>query len=409
MGQYTYSARARNGNALRGIVEADNINDAADRLLRQGVIPLDIAEHKNIAQPFANFSGKLTARRVTLVDLMFFTRQMRTLLRAGVPIGDALTSLYTSSSNPDFGKVLRELHNQLQSGKTLSQALKLQPRVFTNIYANLIEVGESTGKLPEVFEALGGYLQQEKEIRERITSAVRYPIMVLAMIFVAFIIVNIFVIPVFANMFAKFNAKLPLATRFLIETSRLSKAYWWLWGLLLYAGVRWLRRFLSSTKGRRWWDEKKLKLPIMGNIFLHGALARFAKAFALTIGAGVPMSTGINIIARTVDNAYITEKLMQMRNEIETGKSLSQGIKNTNLFPPLVLQMVTVGEQTGQFEQLIGEVADYYGSELDQSLKALGASIEPILLVIIGIFVMILMMGIFLPLWEMVNAAQGRG
>ncbi|MEK6747803.1 MAG: type II secretion system F family protein [Pseudomonadota bacterium] len=409
MTQFSYSGRARNGSAVRGNIDAENLGDAADRLMRQGIIPIGIQEQKNSPQSFGNISFDLTKKRVSLTDLMFFTRQMRTMMRAGVPLNDALTSLYSSISNPQFGIVLKDIHAQLQAGKTLSQAIKSQGKTFTTIYTNLVEVGETTGKLPEVFAALGSYLQQEKEIRERIASAVRYPVTVLAMVFVAFIIVNIFVIPAFAGMFAKFNAKLPLATRILIETSRLSKAYWWLWGLLLYVGYKWMHNFINTPKGMRWWDEKKLKLPIIGNIFMHGALARFSKAFALTIGAGVPMSSGLNIVARTVDNAYISEKLMLMKNEIESGKSLSQGIKNTGLFPPLVIQMITVGEQTGQFEQLIGEVSEYYGSEMDQSLKALGASIEPILLVVIGIFVMILMMGIFLPLWGMVNAAQGRG
>jgi MSHA biogenesis protein MshG len=273
----------------------------------------------------------------------------------------------------------------------------------------MIRVGEMTGKLTEVFLRLTEHMEFERDVRERIKQALRYPSFVMIAMAVAITILNIFVIPVFAKVFAGFNTELPLITRGLLGFSAWMIAWW----PLLLAGVIgaavMLRGYLRTPEGRYRWDSRKLKLPIVGEIILKATLARFARSFALASQAGVPLVQGLTVVAQTVDNAYIGSRIEQMRDGIERGESISRCAAATGVFTPVVLQMINVGEETGELDNLLFEIADMYERDTDYAIKGLSASIEPILLAVIGALVLLLALGVFLPLWNMGQAAMGKG
>jgi MSHA biogenesis protein MshG len=273
----------------------------------------------------------------------------------------------------------------------------------------MIKVGEMTGRLTEVFLRLNEHMEFERDVRERIKQAMRYPMFVMIAMAVAVVILNIFVIPVFAKVFAGFNAELPIITRGLLAFSAWMLAWW----PLLIAGVIGAvvmgRAYLRTPNGRYRWDTRKLKLPIVGEIVLKATLARFARSFALSSQSGVPLVQALTVVAQTVDNAFIGSRIEQMRDGIERGESISRCAQASGVFTPVVLQMISVGEETGELDNLLFEIADMYERETDYNIKGLSAAIEPILLAVIGVLVLLLALGVFLPLWNLGGAAMGKG
>jgi len=272
----------------------------------------------------------------------------------------------------------------------------------------MIRVGEMTGKITDVFLRLNEHMEFERDVRERIKQALRYPMFVMIAMAIAVVILNIFVIPVFAKVFAGFNTELPLITRGLLGFSQWMLAWW---PLLIAGGVglgMLLRGYLRTPVGRYKWDSLKLKLPIVGEIILKATLARFARSFALSSQSGVPLVQALTVVAQTVDNAFIGGRIEQMRDGIERGESISRCAAATNVFTPVVLQMISVGEETGELDNLLFEIASMYERETDYNIKGLSAAIEPILLAIVGVLVLLLALGVFLPLWNLGGAAMGK-
>jgi MSHA biogenesis protein MshG len=270
----------------------------------------------------------------------------------------------------------------------------------------MVRVGEETGRLDEAFKRITDYLELEKETRQRIKAAIRYPVFVFIAIGIAIGVINIFVIPVFADLFAKSNVPLPWQTRLLMATSNFFVAWWpVILGGLLGAAFG-FRGYINTEKGRYWWDKNKLKIPIVGGILHRATLGRFARAFSMALTSGVPLVQAMTVVARSVDNEYIAEHILNMRNGIERGESLTRTATITNQFTPLVLQMLSVGEETGEVDNLLVEVADFYEREVDYDIKNLSASIEPILIIAVGIMVLILALGVFLPMWDLSTAIR---
>ena len=342
-------------------------------------------------------------------DILIFSRQMHTLQRAGVPILRALSSLQASATKASLGAMLADLRANLEQGHELGTAMKRHTEAFNGFYVAMVRVGEMSGRLTEVFDRLAKHIEFELDVRSRIKQALRYPTMVLIAIFIAMMVINLFVIPTFATVFAQFKAELPPVTRLLMAISKFTVDAW---PLLLAAGVGvwWgVRAWLATAPGRLMWDGFKLKLPIAGPIVLKGTLSRFARSFAIASRSGVPISRAMSVVAQTVDNAYIARRIEQMREGVERGESVSRCAAAAGIFTPVVLQMIAVGEETGDLDSLMLEVADMYERETDYAIKGLAASIEPLLLTVIGAMVLVLALGIFLPLWNLGGAAQGRG
>jgi MSHA biogenesis protein MshG len=334
---------------------------------------------------------------------------MYTLNKAGVPILRAFAGLQASAVKPAMVEMLKDIRSSLDQGRELSAALARHMDRFGAFYISMIKVGEMTGRLTEVFQRLTEHMEFERDVRERIRQAMRYPSFVIIAMAVAIVILNIFVIPVFAKVFAGFHAELPLITRGLLGFSGWMLKWWPLLIALLVASVAGVRAYLRTPQGRYRWDARKLKLPIVGDIVQKATLARFARSFALSSQSGVPLVQALTVVAQTVDNAYIGSRIEQMRDGIERGESISRCATATGVFTPVVLQMINVGEETGELDSLLFEIADMYERDTDYAIKGLSAAIEPILLAVIAVLVLLLALGVFLPLWNMGQAAMGRG
>ena len=409
MATFAYRGRNTAGALIDGNIDAATASAAANRLADDGIIPLSIEEQKTEAPGSTGALQRLFKQKVDLPDLIMFSRQMYTLSRTGVPILRAFVSLADSASNPELAKILRIVGDDLASGQNLATAMSRHEEVFTPFYVSMVHVGENTGRLDEVFLQLANHLERELETRKRIAQAFRYPTFVLIAIGVAITIINLMVIPAFAKIFASFHAQLPWATRVLLGTSNFFVNYWPLLAVLIIGGGFGWRRYLQTEKGRRFWDGKKLRIIIIGDIVHRALLGRFARAFATMLRAGVPLTNALNVVSRVVDNTFVGEKIRGMSTGIERGESITRNAAATNMFSPLVLQMLAVGEETGAIDELLDEVADFYDREVDYDLKRLSDRIEPLMIVFVGVLVLILALGVFLPMWDMASAARGGG
>ncbi len=410
MATYDWRGRNNRGEAVEGQLEAMTEGGVADQLKTIGIVPVYIALAKAVTEEKTDdWWAKLNRKPVVDEDLMIFSRQMYTLNKAGVPILRAFSGLQASATKPAMVDLLKDIRSSLDQGRELSAAMGRHQNLFGGFYISMIRVGEMTGRLTEVFLRLNEHMEFERDVRERIKQATRYPIFVMIAMAIAVIILNIFVIPVFAKVFAGFNAQLPLITRGLLGFS----AWMIKWWPLLIAGgigaaIAW-RAYLRTPEGRYWWDARKLKLPIIGEIILKATLARFARSFALSSQSGVPLVQALTVVAQTVDNAFIGSRIEQMRDGIERGESISRCAAATGVFTPVVLQMINVGEETGELDNLLFEIAGMYERETDYNIKGLSSAIEPILLAVIGVLVLLLALGVFLPLWNLGQAATGKG
>ncbi|MFV3350819.1 type II secretion system F family protein [Aeromonas veronii] len=406
MANFAYKGRDSQGNATSGVVEAANEMAAAEQLMRRGVMPTELKPGK--AKSAAIDWSLLLEGGVKLDELVIFSRQMYALTRAGIPILRAIAGLEESTHSKPLKRALHSLGEDLGNGRPLSSSMQAHPKVFSSLFVATIHVGENTGQLEESFLQLANYFELELETRKRIKTAMRYPSFVMIAIGIAMVILNIMVIPVFAGMFAKFGVELPLATRILLATSHFFVNYWWLLLAILAGIVFGWRRWVATTKGKLTWHRWQLKLPIVGTIIERSLLARFVRSFSMMLKAGVPLNTALTLVADAVDNAYMAGRVRDMRAGIERGESLLRTASSSGLFTPLVMQMISVGEETGQVDDLLHEAAEYYEREVDYDLKSLTARIEPILIGIVAVMVLILALGIFTPMWDMMRAVRGK-
>jgi MSHA biogenesis protein MshG len=405
---FQYRGRNQRGEVVTGRVDAASADAVASQLFNSGVVPIDIAAGAAAGDIGKILGGWFRNDKITLVDLILFSRQFYTLTKAGVPIMQALRGLRDSTQNQAFARVINDLVETLDSGLELSAALKRHPKVFPTIYVSMVQIGETTGTMQEVFLQLATYLEREKDTRDRIKSAMRYPTFVVIAITVAMFVINLFVIPAFAKVFASMRAELPWATKVLIKTSQFTVAYWPLLLAALIVTIFAIRIYVRTPEGRYRWDRLKLRIPVIGGIFYRATLGRFARAMAVTMRAGVQLVQGMTVVSRAVDNEFIGERILQMRDGVERGETIARTAQATGMFPPLVLQMITVGEESGAVDELMAEVADYYEREVDYDLKNLSAAIQPLLIIGIGALVFILALGVFLPLWELPRAVMGH-
>jgi len=406
MPKYHYRGRTGAGQLREGTVEAPTLSDAADEVFDRGVTPIDV-------RPVTGAGGvrlddllrQLNERAVGLDDLITFTRQFRVLLRAGVPVVRALRGLAQNASSPRLGRTLDEVASGLESGQSLSQAMGQHPKVFPRLLLAMVRVGEESGQLEESLQRMAESLDQERTTRERLKAALRYPTFVMIAIVAALVIINVFVIPPFADLFAGMDADLPAVTGLLIGFSEGFVAYWqYLFGGALLA-ILGLRAYVGTEDGRLRWDAFKLRIPAVGGIMRRALLARFARTFSMAVRSGVPLLQAMDSVAEATDNAYIARGIRQLRTGIERGEGLHQVAERSGLFTPLVLQMLAVGEETGQVADMMDQVAEFYEREVEEDLKKLSSYIEPFVIGFIGILVLILALGIFLPMWQMGSAA----
>ena len=409
MPHFNFKGRNSRGELITGTLEGGDAGLIADQLMNTGITPVDIQASQRITgDQMPEWWRNLGRRAVTLLDLMLFSRQMYTLLKAGVPILKALAGLQESAINPTLIEVIKDIRVSLDSGRELSASMRRHPQVFSFFYVSLVRVGELTGQLEDVFLRLYNHLEFEKEIRESIRAAVRYPVFVLCAMAGAIVIVNLFVIPAFAKVYAGFKAELPFLTKMLIGFSNLMVETWYLQLAALIAAGLGFRSWIATRNGRYKWDRFKLRIPIAGKIILKATLARFARSFSLALQSGVPVVQALSTVALVVDNDYIGQRVEQMRDGVERGESVLRTAVAAGIFTPVVLQMVAVGDETGELDSLMREVADLYERDVQYEVKTLSQQIEPILIVGLGGLVLILALGVFLPIWDLGKAAIAK-
>lgn len=413
MARFEYKARNAAGNLVTGTMDATSADIVAGELMGQSATPIDIREIASAGRrkkgpaltPIQKINAFLAGNKVDLNELIIFSRQMYSLSKAGMPLDRALTGLQASQKNVQFSHILEDVVDGLESGQNLSTALGRHPETFSPLFLALVNVGENTGRLDLAFEQISRYLELERETGKQVKSATRYPLFVVAVIAVALAVITYFVIPAFAETFERLGAELPLETRILIAISDFVVNWWHVILGVTVAVVFGFRAWVRTPGGRYSWDRRKLKLPLAGGILERIALARFSRSFAMVMRSGVPIVHGMSVVAGAVGNTYIARRIEKMRDGISRGESLFRTASNADMFSPLVLQMIAVGEESGSIDTLMFEVADFYDAEVEYDLKRLSDAIEPILIMFIGAMVLVLALGVFLPIWDLGAAA----
>lgn len=337
------------------------------------------------------------AKKLSPNDLLMFTRQMSTFIRAGVPMIQAVNGLKNNSKNPAMTKLLRSLHATLNKGSELSAAMAKAPDFFDDYYVNMVRVGERTGKLDEIFDRLYAQLDFDRRMRQKIKSVVRYPMFVLGAIVVAILIMTIYVIPVFSRVYSNMNMTLPPLTVALLSTSSFIRTYWMPLASALAAAVLGLRTYFSSPQGLYTWDRRKLQIPLVGPVLQKATTARFCRSFGIAMKSGVPIVSALTLVGHVVDNAYYKQRIGWMRDAVSKGDSFMLAGE----FSPAELQMISVGEETGDVEAMVAQLAMLYQEEVEYEANQLAETLEPVLLVFMALLVTLLLLGVFLPMWNM--------
>lgn len=417
MGRFVYKARGPYGQ-VEGVQEAATTAQVAAILKSKGLIPVKIsadaataaalASNLGVGGSMVDLGGKqgiqLFAPKVERADVMLFSRQIHTLLKAGVPILRALAGLQETTTNPAMKAIILDLRRSLESGVDLATSVATHPKIFDSFYVAMIKVGEASGQIDQVFMRLYKHLDFEQFMKQQVKSALRYPSFVIMAMVGAVTVINVMVVPAFEGVFKSLGANLPVPTKILIASSNLTLNYgWWLLGGAVGA-VFLFKQWIASVEGRMVWDRLLINMPLIGPIVTQAALSRFARAFSLSLRSGVPLERALTSVAQTADNKYISARIDGMREAITRGDSLTRAAVATGVFTPMVLQMLAIGEETGMLDELLDEIGEVYGSEVEYSLKTLSQQIEPILVIFLGAIVLLLALGVFMPMWEMGRA-----
>jgi type IV pilus assembly protein PilC len=397
MPAYVFKGKTRSGAATSGERTADSKDAVIAMLRREQILVTSVKEKgKEIALP--KFGSGITPKAVAI-----FTRQFSVMIDAGLPLVQCLEILGTQQDNPNFQKVLLQVRQDVEGGSSLADAMKKHPKVFDDLFTNMIAAGEAGGILDTILKRLATYIEKSVKLKSQVKSALVYPA---AVISIAILVVGVIlwkVIPTFASLFAGLGAQLPLPTRIVIGLSN------WLVRLLLpmvigfAAGVFFLKRYYETHKGRRVIDRLMLRMPIVGMILRKIAVARFCRTLATLISSGVPILDGLEITARTSGNAIVEDAIMETRRSVEGGQSLAAPLKQTDVFPPMVVQMISVGEQTGALDTMLSKIADFYEDEVDTAVANLMTLMEPVLILFLGTVVGGIVISMYLPIFSLIN------
>jgi MSHA biogenesis protein MshG len=405
---FTYKSRNAAGELQIGSITASTKVGVADLLLQQGLMPIDIQveQHKSSLKDFLR--AEITPKRIKIEELTLFCRQMYTMLRAGVPIMSALRRLLETSRDKSLCKIIQQVVTEIASGRSLSVALQQHPRVFKPLMVSIVEAGEQSGQMEESFLQLSNYFELENETFKKLKAAMRYPMVVIVAVFAGIGVLNFMVIPAFAKIFTSFHKGLPLPTQIIFAVSQFFLSYWWvilIFAILLFFGIKF---WLSQPSGRLVWDRIKLKIPVFGHLLNRMIMARFSRVFSMLLHAGVPLVKSVDLLSRAVGNAYVGSVLLQMKESIERGESLEQAATKTDLFPKMIIQMIAIGEEAGAVDDMLQEVARFYDREVAYDMARLADLIQPFLTLIMGGMVLVLALGVFLPMWNMISFVQAQ-
>ena len=404
MADFHYKGRSANGEPMKGRLSGASSDAIANRLLNMGVIPVDITEAAERSEmTVEELWRRLGGGRPNTKDLGLFCRQMHVITRTGLPLLRGLNGLAETTHNEVLRAALLDVMAGLESGRGRAQSMSDHQDILHGLFISIIEMGESTGTLDLAFLRMYEYLTMEQEIRDRVTQATRYPMTVIGAILVAMGVITVFVIPSFAPLFKSLGDELPMPTVIILAVSTFFRDHWFVVLLIFGAIYAAIKTWLKTEQGRFTWDRMKLRLPIVGKIVRNASLSRITRSLTISLQAGLPMNETLQTVGKSIGNAYLTVKMTMLSDGIERGESLWKTAHSTGLFTPLVLQMIALGEETGSLPELLDEVAEHYKREVDYDLDNLSDALEPLLMLAVGGMVLVLALGTFLPMWDMVK------
>ncbi|GAB4443466.1 MAG: type II secretion system F family protein [bacterium] len=399
MPKYFYKARDMSGKAIESYIEAPSREEALRILDNEGVIPIEVKET-------GRFSLKAIRDRlfaVSKTDIILFSTQLATMLKAGLPITRSLRAIKTQIKNKDFKNAVDDIVQNIEKGRTFYNSLSQYPQFFDEIYVATVQIGEVSGNLAEILLRLADNIEKDESVKQKIKNATLYPKLVVGAIFVAVIILITFVIPKFAALYKGFKTELPLPTRILIGISGFFQTYWYIVAMIMIAFIAFFAYLKHTESGRKIYDPLILKVPIIGELALKIVMIRFSRFFSLLFSSGVVVTNILDLIEKALGNVVFQEKVKEIKKDILAGVSLSEAVKRTGFFTPLVQEMINVGEETGALDEMLKKVSDFYENELDYTIKNLTTLIEPIMLVGIFGMVLFLALSVFLPMWDMMK------
>ncbi|MFO7608737.1 MAG: type II secretion system F family protein [Candidatus Krumholzibacteriia bacterium] len=399
---YLWKGKSTKGEILSGEIEARTRDDVGEHLRKRRITITSIKKKpKEITLSF------LQRKSVGVKDLSVFTRQFATMVNAGLPLVQCLDVLGRQLDKPHFKRVVQKVTADVEGGSTLAEALGAHPAVFSDLYVNMIAAGEAGGILDVILSRLAIFLEKADALQRKVKGAMTYPTIVLTVAGGACVFMLMFVIPVFAKMFQDFGGELPAPTRIVMGASNLLRDYWWLMGGGAVAGWFGFKRYRATTSGRLATDKLSLRIPILGNVIRKSGVARFTRTLGTLIGSGVPILQGLEITSRTAGNKVIQHAIEATSKSISQGDTIASPLKESGVFPPMVVQMIGIGEQTGALDEMLSKIADFYDDEVDAAVEALTAAIEPIMIVIMGGMVGSMLIAMYLPMFKMSSIVGG--
>jgi type IV pilus assembly protein PilC len=397
MATFTYTARAFNGDLRTATIDASSRDDVIAQLRKQrlSVVKIDQDATKKVGR------GSIKTR-----DVVIFTRQFSTMINSGLPLVQALTILAEQTDNKALAEVTKKVVFDVESGNTVADALSKHPRAFTNLYVNMVAAGEAGGILDTILMRLATFLEKNDALVRKVKGAMIYPAVIMSVAAVAIVVLLIFVIPVFEGMFASVGLALPLPTRIVIGASRFLKSYWWVVLAVFVVGGYLFKKYYASHSGKLVVDRFMLKMPVLGDVLRKSAVSRFTRTLGTLISSGVSILEGLEITAKTAGNRVIQDAIMQSRSSIAGGDTIAQPLQKSKVFPPMVISMIAVGEQTGGLDEMLSKIADFYDEEVDAAVSNLLSLLEPIMIVFLGVVVGGMVVAMYLPIFDMINAVQ---
>ena len=403
MGVYEYTALDEKGRERKGFIDAAGIAAARQKLREEGVYPVEInqaADKKDTA--LTSFLGIKIWQRVSTKDVSLFTRQLSTLIGAGIPLVPSLSVIIAQTKNQLLKQTLTQIREHINEGNSLTQGMLNFPQIFPPFYVNMVRAGESSGTINLVLERLADFSENQQAMISKIRAALAYPIIMLFVGSAVIFLLMTFVVPKITGIFTDMHQTLPLITIVLIGISNFLKSFWWLILILLAAAIAAFKYMTTGTEaGRRMWDSAKLKIPIWGQVNLKIAIARFCRTLATLLQSGVPLLSSMEIVRNVVNNILIGEAISKASKDVEEGKGLSGPLTESGLFPPLVTEMVAVGEQTGTLEKMLNRVATAYETEAQSDIMVMTSLLEPLMILVMGLVVGFIVISILLPIFEM--------
>jgi type IV pilus assembly protein PilC len=395
MASFTYTARDARGGLKSATVDAPSREDAIAQLKKQRLNVIKIDEQVR----------KKKAGKVPMRQIVIFTRQFSTMINSGLPLVQALTILAEQSEDLNLKEITKQLVFDVESGNTVADALRKHPNAFTELYVNMVAAGEAGGILDTILMRLAVFLEKNDALIRKVKGAMIYPAVIMAVAAIAITVLLVFVIPTFQKMFAEAGIPLPFPTRIVIALSEALKGYWWAVIAAVVGLVFVLRNYYRTSGGQLAIDRLMLKMPVLGDVLRKSAVSRFTRTLGTLIGSGVSILDGLEITAKTAGNRVIQDAIMESRASIAGGETISAPLRKSQVFPPMVISMINVGEQTGGLDEMLSKIADFYDEEVDAAVSGLLALMEPVMIVFLGIVVGGMVVAMYLPIFDMVNAA----